>query len=240
MGLQIFKFNDNGIANENGGIYGPFQQTARGLMFLGYTTPSTDSSDPQLNNTQIRVHPGIKPTILTGNAGFYPALAADGIPLTAGQYFRLSKNETQWYFSILPQGVAQVRTFLFAVLPDECFEAGTLNLNTPPVSFNSAPVGVSSTGTKDLVSKTPVTLRGWSVLNEDTVNPAYVQLFDTNDPASVTLGTTTPDFVIPLPPGAGANVVGSVRDFINGIVAAVTTTPDGNVAGGPVTYNLLV
>jgi hypothetical protein len=63
--------------------------------------------------------------------------------------------------------------------------------------------------------------------------PAYIQVFDTT--SAVTLGTTTPTFVIPIPANAtAANGVAAVHEFsvgisiANGIKVAATTTATGS------------
>lgn len=67
--------------------------------------------------------------------------------------------------------------------------------------------------------------------------PAYIQVFDTT--GAVTLGTTTPTFVIPLPANAtAANGVAAVHGFsvgiaiTNGIKVAATTTATGATVVG--------
>jgi hypothetical protein len=60
----------------------------------------------------------------------------------------------------------------------------------------------------------------------NTNTAAYIQVFDTT--GTVTLGTTTPTFVVPIPAGGAANV-----EFANGIAissgikVAATTTATG-------------
>jgi hypothetical protein len=68
---------------------------------------------------------------------------------------------------------------------------------------------------------------GYMVYNPNSL-VSYVQIFNT---ASVTVGTTAPVLIIPIPPGAAANI-----EFANGVTfstaiyAAATTTPTGNTA----------
>jgi hypothetical protein len=55
---------------------------------------------------------------------------------------------------------------------------------------------------------------------------SYIQVFDTT--GAVTLGTTTPTFVIPLPAGAAANVEFTIGiSLTNGIKIAATTAATG-------------
>ena len=56
----------------------------------------------------------------------------------------------------------------------------------------------------------------------------YIQLFDVASINSVTLGTTPPNAVIPLAATSrGANEVSAGLVFLNGLVAACTTTANG-------------
>jgi hypothetical protein len=66
----------------------------------------------------------------------------------------------------------------------------------------------------------------------------FIQLFDTAATADVTLGGTVPDVVLSIPAG-DATLRGHIYEpiggpngvnFQNGLVAAVTTTADGNTA----------
>lgn len=68
---------------------------------------------------------------------------------------------------------------------------------------------------------------GYMVYNPNA-SVVYVQVFDA---ASVTLGTTTPKYVIPLPAGAAANIEFSLGiTHANAIKLAATTTPTGSTA----------
>jgi hypothetical protein len=68
------------------------------------------------------------------------------------------------------------------------------------------------------------------MFNNPNSGIAYIQIFNVVS-GSVTLGTTTPTYVIPIPASASANV-----EFTNGIAhgtaisAAVTTTATGSTA----------
>jgi hypothetical protein len=72
---------------------------------------------------------------------------------------------------------------------------------------------------------------GWSILNT-TSAIAYCQVFNLAS-ASVTVGTTTPDYVIPIPAngttGAGNNILGEIGiAHGTGITIACTTTRTGS------------
>ncbi len=68
---------------------------------------------------------------------------------------------------------------------------------------------------------------GGYMFNNPNASAAYIQVFDTT--GAVTLGTTTPTFVVPIPAGASANVEFSNGIAItNGIKAAATTTATGS------------
>lgn len=73
-------------------------------------------------------------------------------------------------------------------------------------------------------------LGGYIIYNPNA-SVAYVQVFDAN--AAVTLGTTRPDVLIPIPPSSGANIeFGKGVAFASGIRVAATTTASGSTAPG--------
>jgi len=57
---------------------------------------------------------------------------------------------------------------------------------------------------------------------------SYVQFFDLN--TTVTLATTVPNFVLPIPAGAASNLSNLNIGFTNGLKLAATTTSTGNTA----------
>lgn len=88
----------------------------------------------------------------------------------------------------------------------------------------------SVTGTVELMVEGQIALTKLSVENTD-VTKAYFQLFDAAAVTDVTLGTTTPGYVLPIP--ASSLVVDDHANglmFKKGICYAVTTTPEGNTA----------
>lgn len=98
----------------------------------------------------------------------------------------------------------------------------SLSLTTPvfvPALTNSA----------TQVSTTPKKLSNWSIDNPNSVY-AYVQLFNVSSGGSVTLGVTTPNAVISIPPLSSTNVARMGWNFTTGIFAAATTTPTGSTA----------
>jgi hypothetical protein len=103
--------------------------------------------------------------------------------------------------------------------------AWTVNLSGDSVSSQTALTTVAT------VSGSAGTFHGGSFLNLNSA-PAYLQVFDTT--GAVTLGTTTPTFVQPIPANStAANGAGFVFDIprgitmSNGIRIAATTTPTG-------------
>lgn len=73
-------------------------------------------------------------------------------------------------------------------------------------------------------------LGGYIIYNPNA-SVAYVQVFDAN--AAITLGTTRPDVLIPIPPSSGANIeFGKGVAFASGIRVAATTTASGSTAPG--------
>lgn len=87
------------------------------------------------------------------------------------------------------------------------------------------------TNTKVAVKASAGTFGGYMVYNPNSAQ-IYIQVFDVAS-GSVTLGTTTPTYVIPIPATSGANV-----EFTNGInhataiTLAATTTATGSTAPG--------
>jgi hypothetical protein len=87
------------------------------------------------------------------------------------------------------------------------------------------------TNTKVAVKATGGNFGGYMIYNPNA-SAIYIQMFDVAS-ASVTLGTTTPTYVIPLPATAAANI-----EWSNGIThttaitLAATTTPTGSTAPG--------
>jgi hypothetical protein len=240
MGLRSWNFQDNGVANANGGVYGPFEFDAFGLMFVGATVPS--GAGPSLENVQIRVHPGWKPILLTKDASAFPSLGADGIPMTSGQWFKFGSKNTQWYFSVPNQNIGDVITYWFLAIEDQCFDGNGLKLD--PTDLVAGGGGASSAGTAtaaaQLIAAGTNNLRGWYLSNFDAAQ-VYLQIFDAPNAAAVTLGVTIPDLSLGIPAGAAANVLGQARNFLKGIVIAATTTRAGAVAPGvPLDFNLFI
>lgn len=105
---------------------------------------------------------------------------------------------------------------------------------TQPVSLaanGTLPYSASVNATKAQVKGSAGTVFGWSILNT-TSAIAYCQVFDKAS-ASVTVGTTAPDYVIPIPAnsttGAGSNIFSEKGwSHANGITIACTTTRTGS------------
>ena len=75
-------------------------------------------------------------------------------------------------------------------------------------------------------------ISGVKVINA-TASTAYVQLFDAAAAADVTVGTTTPTWVVrsaASDPSADADIPPHGLIFVNGVVAASTTTATGSSA----------
>jgi hypothetical protein len=80
------------------------------------------------------------------------------------------------------------------------------------------------------VKATPGLLCGWALLNTAAAI-TYVQVFDLAAVGSVTLGTTAPNFVIPMAVSTAYHFAfpqGKSLPFANGIVMFATTTPTGS------------
>lgn len=76
--------------------------------------------------------------------------------------------------------------------------------------------------------------------NGNGAETAYVQLFDVEAAEDVTLGTTVPDWVVCVPAGGGNNpVFQPALGFLNGVVYAVTGSPDGaDAPDEPIVLNI--
>lgn len=93
------------------------------------------------------------------------------------------------------------------------------------------PVALNALTTTTTVSGVPGRFGGYMFINLNS-SPAYIQVFDTT--GAVTLGTTTPTFVIPIPAnstaanGAGANIsIAAGINLVSGCKVAATTTATG-------------
>lgn len=81
---------------------------------------------------------------------------------------------------------------------------------------------------KDVLVAQPCVMSVMHFLNSDA-SIRYIQLFDANDIADVTLGTTPPFYVCHMGVSAGGTVIfPRGLAFTTGIVACATTTPSGN------------
>jgi hypothetical protein len=101
--------------------------------------------------------------------------------------------------------------------------------NFPPIPKPLFSGGVAAA--KTAVKATPCQIHGWHIVNQNAAE-AFIQVFD-KAAGDVTVGTTAPDYVIPLPASGGAvlplNKVGFRHDV--GLVVACTTTATGAGAG---------
>jgi hypothetical protein len=95
------------------------------------------------------------------------------------------------------------------------------------------PYSASLTGTKAQIKGSAGQLYGWTIVNNGSAL-CYVQVFNKAS-ASVTVGTTAPDFVIPIPaPSSGTNGAGIAQTLDlgiamgTGITVACTTTRTGS------------
>ena len=83
--------------------------------------------------------------------------------------------------------------------------------------------------TKAAVKASGGTLGGYMLYNPNAA-VTYVQVFDAAS-ANVTVGTTTPTYVIPLPPASGANIEFTLGiSHATAITVAATTTATGSSA----------
>lgn len=95
------------------------------------------------------------------------------------------------------------------------------------------------TNTKAAVKASAATLGGWCIYNPNT-SAAYIQVFDIAS-ASVTVGSTAPTYVIPVPALSTANVeITCGINHATAVTMAATTTATGSTAlGTAVTATIL-
>jgi len=96
--------------------------------------------------------------------------------------------------------------------------------------YLSFPFSASVTATVTAIKNGPGQVFGWQIVN-NTGAIAYAQMFN-KKASDVTVGTTIPDYVVPLPANGGA-VMPVSRTGINhstGISIACTTTRTGNTS----------
>ena len=78
----------------------------------------------------------------------------------------------------------------------------------------------------------PIELSDFFIFNND-ITVGFVQFFDAGAIGSVTLGVTSPDFIVGVAAGSFAQgYLARPRMFHNGIVVGFTTTPTGSGATG--------
>jgi hypothetical protein len=114
---------------------------------------------------------------------------------------------------------------LIVRLPSSNLTIGTVNLSPSTTGGWSVSSQVSLT-TAATVSSAAGKFGGY-MFNNPNNGTAYIQVFDTT--SAITLGTTTPTFVVPIPAGASANVefAGGIA-MASGIKLAATTTATGS------------
>lgn len=128
--------------------------------------------------------------------------------------------------------VAATQSGTWTVQPGNTANTTAWNMNLAPSTTGgwsvSSQTNLTTTAT---VSSAAGKFAGYMFMNLNST-PAYIQVFDTT--GAVTLGTTTPTFVVPIPAnstaanGAGANLeLTNGIAITNGIKVAATTTATG-------------
>lgn len=104
-------------------------------------------------------------------------------------------------------------------------------LAAPALAQVNAPIPVTAAGLTSTVVQLKAS-RGilqWSACGNVNGTPIFIQLFDTA--GAVVVGTTPAKMFLPI--GSPTSVAPIPAQFLNGIKAAATTTPDGS--GAPAT-----
>jgi hypothetical protein len=215
----------------------------------GHTVPvSGPLTNTELRATAVPVNgtlaisnfPATQPVsgTVTANIGTTNGLALDAT-LTGGAA-KMQITDGAGHF--LPTGDSSARSIHTTLDNSSIAVTGTFYQTTQPVSI-AATVGVkqvpqtsgglplpfsaSVNATKQQIKGSAGQIYGWQILNT-TSAIAYVQVFDKTS-ANVTVGTTAPDYVIPLPPSGGATIeISQGITHANGITAACTTTRTGS------------
>ena len=114
---------------------------------------------------------------------------------------------------------------LIVRLPASTITIGSVNL-APSATGGWSVSSQTALTTTATVSSAAGKFAGYMFYNPNT-SVGYIQVFDTT--SAPTLGTTAPTFVVPIPPGAAANVeFANGIAIANGIKIAATTTATGS------------
>jgi len=193
-------------------------------MFLGAWSSKTQTEA----NTLVRVHRSepVQPVQLASGGVIF----ADGIPLATGEWFRLSDDVDQWWFSVQDDiDSGNPITYNFEQIYDDCFFAGS---TTVPEDFIltgggnvPAPFNQAVNDTCQVVIARAAMLKGYYALNSDSVLN-YLHFFDRNTAGTIGVGTRV--LSLGIPAGAAANLSQINQPFKNGIVVAASTTRGGN------------
>lgn len=179
------------------------------------TTPPANASTnlTQLAGTAVDVNSGNK------SAGtLRVVLVTDQPSMTNAQPAAQSGTWT-----VQPGNTANTTPWLMTDVP--ATSGGWTMWSTPNNNANAPLVATVAT-----VKGSAGQLGGYIVYNPNAT-VAYIQVFDVA--GAVTLGTTRPNLVIPVPPTSGANIeFGKGIAFANAIKIAATTTDSGSTAPG--------
>ncbi|HKT72604.1 MAG TPA: hypothetical protein VJQ47_06910 [Steroidobacteraceae bacterium] len=158
------------------------------------------------------------PVVIASDQGAVPALQSgswtvsiSGTPTTTANQGTANTAANAWPVTLVPQT-----------------GNGWSKFSTPKNNSNTA-----LTNTVVSVKASAAGEMGGYIVYNPNASVAYIQVFDVATAGGVTLGTTRPDMVIPVPPTSGANLeFANGVSFANGIQIAATTTDSGSTALG--------
>lgn len=175
------------------------------VVTTGANPANTANAAPSANHVSVRIMPIDSATyVAIGNSTFVPN-TSNAFLAQPGEEFFLPVTTGQYVYA--------------------------LNANTVTVGGDGTPFAVQGVIAKALVVANPITLKSFQLVNPNA-SIAYLQLFDANSAAGVTLGTTVPNYIIGLPASGSVGLADINAGFKNGLVIAATTTANGSVAVG--------
>ncbi|HEX9059157.1 MAG TPA: hypothetical protein VF941_03165 [Clostridia bacterium] len=113
--------------------------------------------------------------------------------------------------------------------------------------FGDGTVGTDWNGTKQQIVGTAATFGGYVMIFNPNTATSFIQIFNKTS-ANVTLGTTVPDLVIPIPGVASASATGAAANnelvhgikFSTALTVAITTTAGGLTAPSSKCYGCIL
>lgn len=191
-------------------VSGPLTDTqlrATAVPVSGTVTASGPLTDTQLRATAVPVSLSTLPALVAGSAAIGKLAANSGVD------------------------IGDVDVTSLPALAAGTNLVGFVTVTPSATGGWSKQMYAAQTTTVRTVKGTAGTWGGYGTIYNPNASVAYVQVFDVATATTVTLGTTVPDMIIPIPAGSAANmeIVNGVN-MANGIKLACTTTATGSTA----------